>query len=234
MRPTVFVHVLLGTLGIVSGFVALAAPKGGRVHRWSGMVFVYSMVAMSLMGATMAAVLGVSPAANIPAGLLTTYLVVTALTTVRPPAAGARWIEPALMLLVLAVALADLAFGFIALASLTGRLDKVPYLPFFVFATVGVLAGAGDLRMIRAGGARMLRGGGRLARHLWRMCFALGIATLSFPRIIPKRMHSVPLLLLPTLVVLVAMLYWLWRVRGRRSVRGLVDVMTRQQLPERA
>ena len=40
----------------------------------------------------------------------------------------------------------------------------------FVLATVLLLAAAGDVRIMRFG---LPRGGPRLARHLWRMCFAL-------------------------------------------------------------
>jgi hypothetical protein len=38
----------------VSGAVALAAAKGGRVHRRSGTLFVYAMVTMALGGAAIA------------------------------------------------------------------------------------------------------------------------------------------------------------------------------------
>ena len=58
---------------------------------------------------------------------------------------------------------------------------------------------------------------GWLRRHLWRMCFALFIAALSFfigqARVFPKPVRIFPLLALPVLAVLVTMLYWLWRVR---------------------
>jgi peptidoglycan/LPS O-acetylase OafA/YrhL len=79
--------------------------------------------------------------------------------------------------------------------------------------------------MIRAGG---LRGASRLARHLWRMCFALFIAALSFflgqSDEIPEPLRILPLLALPVLMVLVTMLYWLWRVRRRRpGVRALTQ-----------
>ena len=49
------------------------------------MVFVYAMITMALMGSVMAVVRDAAPAANVPVGLLTAYLVITALVTVRPP-----------------------------------------------------------------------------------------------------------------------------------------------------
>ena len=64
--------------------------------------------------------------------------------------------------------------------------------PFSIFATVALLAGAGDVRMIRSRG---LQGAARLARHLWRMSFALFIGAFSFflgqAKVIPKPVRVV-------------------------------------------
>jgi len=47
-------HVLGGTIAIVSGYVALYALKGAQLHRKSGTIFVYAMLVMSLSGAEIA------------------------------------------------------------------------------------------------------------------------------------------------------------------------------------
>src|SRR6187402_194548 len=89
-------HVLAGTIGIVAGFIALYSVKGLKLHRKSGMVFVCVMLVMSLSGVVMA--FGhTGTALNVPAGLVTAYLVITALATVRPPAAGLRRLDRAAM-----------------------------------------------------------------------------------------------------------------------------------------
>ena len=88
MRLDLAVHVLAGALGILSGFVALSATKGATLHRKSGTLFVYAMILMALIGSTMAVVRGKAPGANGPVGLLTAYLVITGLITVRPPEKG--------------------------------------------------------------------------------------------------------------------------------------------------
>jgi nitrate/nitrite transporter NarK len=74
------------------------------------------------------------------------------------------------------------------------------------------------------------RGGPRLARHLWRMCFALFIAAGSFfsirarvAKILPQPFTTAPMRALPILLVFVAMFYWLWRVR-RRPLGGSSDL----------
>ena len=224
MRMTLVVHILAGSLGLIFGYVALYAAKGSRLHRRAGMLFVYAMLTMSVGGLVIAAGRGVAPATNIPAALLTSYLAVTALTTVRPPAAGSRWLAIGAMLVALGVGLTSVTFGFEALAN-GGTRNGMPAFPFFMFGVVGLLAGVSDVRVIRRGA---LRGPSRLARHLWRMCFALFIAALSFfigqARVFPEPLRIMPLLALPVVAVLVTMLFWLWRMRVRRSVRGVVGV----------
>jgi uncharacterized membrane protein len=213
---TLAIHILAGGVGLLSGYVALYAAKGATLHRKSGMLFVLAMLTMASCGLVIAAGRGVAPAVNIPAALLTSYLVITALTTVRPLAADSRWLDVGAMLVALAVGLSSLTFGFEAIAG-GGTRHGIPAFPFFMFGIVGLLASAGDLRMIRSG---RLRGAARLARHLWRMSFALFIAALSFflgqAKVIPKPVRIPALLALPVLAVLVTMLYWLWRVRIRR------------------
>jgi hypothetical protein len=188
------------------------------------MLFVYAMLTMCVFGTLIAMVRGVAPAINIPAGTLSAYLVITALTTVRPLAGGARWLDTGLMLVALAVGLTSLTFAFEAVAN-GGTRNGMPAFPFFLFGSVGVVAGVSDVRILRSGA---LQGAARLARHLWRMCFALFVAALSFfigqAQVIPKPIRIYPLLALPVLVVLVTMFYWLWRVRLRRSLRGIVGV----------
>ena len=73
--------------------------------------------------------------------------------------------------------------------------------------------------MMRSG---PLEGARRIARHLWRMSFALFIAALSFfigqAKVLPEAIRIPGLLALPVLAVLVTMFYWLWRVRAKRPV----------------
>lgn len=89
--------------------------------------------------------------------------------------------------------------------------------------TVMLLAASGDLRAIRAGG---LRGARRLARHLWRMCFGLFVATGSFflgqMNFIPGALRNVPLLLALAFTPILFLVYWMWRVRVRGRMRGII------------
>ena len=210
------VHIASGSLGIVTGFVALYASKGGPIHRRVGMAFVVSMLTMTMTGVVVAAVLRAAPALNIPAGLITAYLVTTGFTTVRP---GPAWLLRACMLFALAIGLTELVLGFQGIAD-GGRRFGMPVFPYFLFGIAGTLGAAGDLRWMRSGAPR---GVPRIARHLWRMSLALFIAAMSFfvgqSDEFPKEWRIMPLLVLPGLAVLVTMLWWLWRVRRKRTFR---------------
>ena len=223
MFMTLAVHISAGALALIAGFIALYSAKGARVHRKSGMVFVYAMLTMALIGAGMAAWKANNwSSVNVSAGLLTSYLVITSLTTVRPPTVGQRWLTVVLMLIAGTLCLIDLTFAFQAIAG-GGKRNGVPAFPFVMFGVIALLATIGDLRMLFAGG---VQGSKRIARHLWRMSYALFIAAMSFfigqAKVIPKAIRIRPLLALPVLAVLVTMLYWLWRVRIRRNSRPVI------------
>ncbi len=210
-------HVFAGGLALASGFIALFALKGGSLHRGGGLVFVCSMVIMALTGAGLAA-LNAAPG-NVIAGLLATYLVVTALTAVRPRTPVTRGLEAGALVWAMVIGLAAVAVAIRAMISgdVTPEGGRGPV--FLVFGAVALLASAGDARMIRAGG---LQGPPRLRRHLWRMCVALWIASASFflgqAPSIPEPLRTPILLAIPVLAPLLAMAYWLWRLRDHRRV----------------
>lgn len=226
MRLTLVAHILAGSIGLIAGYIALHAAKGAPLHRKAGRVFVAVMLAMTFTGVVLAAVRGAAPEINIPAALVTGYLVVTGLTTVRPPVRGARWIHLGGMVLAATVGLVALSFGFEAVARGESR-SGMPAFPFFMFAALGLSGAVGDLRLMRSG---PLKGTPRIARHLWRMSFALFIAAMSFflgqADVIPRPIRVMPLLVLPPFAVLGTLLYWVWRVRIRRSIQGLAGVRT--------
>ena len=213
------IHIVAAGVGLLSGAVALSSAKGGRLHRGSGRLFVYAMVAMCATATVMAVVKG--QVVNVMAGSMTAYLVFTGVATVRPPSPGSRRRDIALMLAALALGLATFAGAIVAVARPDGRLFGLPSFPFFLFGLLGVSGAIGDFKTMRAG---VLRRAPRLSRHLWRMCMALFITAASFfsirarvAAILPEPFTSPALRALPVVLVLVAMFYWLWKVRFRRS-----------------
>jgi uncharacterized membrane protein len=232
MRMMLTVHILAGGLSLVLGTVALSVTKGSPLHRRSGRLFVHAMVALTLTGGGMA----VARAEEISAiaSLLTLYLVVTALTTMRRPAERARALDLGAMLFALALGLASLGYGLAMVASGVMVEDDIPTPILFEFGAVALLAGVGDIRMIRAG---VLRGVRRPTRHLWRMCFALYVSVASFflgqAQVFPEALREPALLALPVLAVVITLLYWLWRVRIRGNLQGLVGIEPDEAVQQR-
>jgi uncharacterized membrane protein len=204
-------HVLAGAIAIVAGLLALFAPKGRPLHRGSGKVFVGAMLVMSLSGAAIA-IGRFGAEVNIPAGLVTAYLVATGLLTVRTPSARSRQIERAAMIAAFPIGLGSIALAIVGLS----RNHPGFAVPAAVFGLVALAAGVGDRRMLRAGG---LEGRARLRRHLWRMCTGLFVAAASFflgpVNRVPEPLRTAPFRLIP-LLVLMTMVYWLWWHRRRR------------------
>ena len=110
-------HIVAGAIGLVSGAAALSAAKGASLHRGSGKVFVYAMVAMASSGVAMA--LWDGPDANAIGGLTAGYLVITALTTVRRVTPASRRLDLGATSLGLAIGLTSLVLAFVSLT--TGR-----------------------------------------------------------------------------------------------------------------
>ena len=219
------VHIIAGSIAIIAGFISVFALKGAKLHRKSGMIFVYSMLVLSITGAVIAT-LKHQPA-NIIGGSLAFYMVTTALLTVRPRDRGSRWIDAGALLIGAMVGGFAMKTGLDAVNTPTGTLNGVPAGMMFFFATVALLAAVGDLRVLLVG---HLHGAQRIARHLWRMCFSLFIASGSFflgqAKVIPKPIRILPLLAIPALLPLVLLLYWLARVLltkwyRRRAIVGI-------------
>ena len=204
------VHIVAGGVALILGALALTVKKGGPLHRRSGVLFACTMFAMAISGTLLG---------NIGGGLMTIYFVATAWMTVRPESPWTRRVTAACCVFGAVFAVLAIRLGWQAYQTPRGFLDGVPYGMFFFLATVIGLAAAGDARVLRPGA---LRGAPRLRRHLWRMCFALFIAAGSFfsirervAAILPEPFTTVPMRVLPVVLLFGVMFYWLWRLRDR-------------------
>jgi hypothetical protein len=215
------IHFGAGLTGIVTGSIALAVAKGGRLHKQAGILFAYAMGAAGVMASVIAAY--ERNVSMVIGGLSVVYFVFTATTTVKPIPAGHRALDPVLMVLVLATGMLTLRDGVMVWGMPNHARAGVPAGMVFFLGTIYVLAGIGDFRMIRARG---LTGSRRLARHLWRMCFALFIATGSFffgqMKFIPEPIRILPLLFALGVGPLFVLIYWMWRVRLRKHLSGII------------
>lgn len=215
MDSAIFVHIVGGSVGLLTGYAAVFSSKGKTVHRKSGVLFVASMLVMALSGAGIAAITGV--VASVIAGLLTTYLVITSFATIRPM--PYRWMDIVVIVLGLTVGVSSMIIGLRSLVDGQMVTQGIPIPMLFLFGAVGLLGSLSDIRILRKG---PLQGNRRISRHLWRMCFALFIASGSFflgqSDEIPERLRITPILAGLAFLPLALMVFWLMRVRlGRRT-----------------
>ena len=210
-----FVHILGGSLAIAAGYAALFARKGGPLHRRAGMLFVYAMLALG--GG--AAVVGL--ARGKPSwlgGPLVLYFLITATRTVRWGSQPNLLLDGGLLVVAVVLGLVSLSPAVGALGGPGARVEGAPAVASLVNAFLSFAAAAGDARVLRHG---QLTGKRRLARHLWRMCFATFSATGSFflgqARGIPEPLRVMPVLFVLAFLPLGFLFYWLWRVRSRRD-----------------
>lgn len=222
MRSTLLLlHIIAGTIGVLSGFVAAFLRKGSRRHALAGDVFVISMLALSSSGAILAIVK--SQPGNILGGALTFCLVATGWMTARRKDRKTNIFDWGGLLACLAIGAFEVTYGLEAALSPTGMKYDYPPAPYLIFGAIALIAAAGDVRMLVRGG---IIGAQRIARHLWRMCFAFFIAAASVflarPQLFPAILQRTGVLALLSFLPLLLMIFWLVRVwlKNRASLRN--------------
>jgi len=230
--PILIFHICAGTVGLLSGTVAIIFRKGSRGHVLAGRVFVVSMLCMAV-GAVYLAIVKNQPS-NIGGGILTFYLIGTAWLTARRRDGETSRFDWVALLIPLAIGVLTWMNGVKVVRSGASSQDGVPVGMSFFMGSVCLLAAAGDIRMLVGRG---VSGAKRIARHLWRMCFGLFIAAGSFfmgPSNRPLRLlsavgvgkhlspafFSMSLYLVLTLLPLILLIFWVVRVRFTNAYSG--------------
>jgi hypothetical protein len=210
--PILVLHICAGILGLLSGAAAISFRKGSRRHVLAGNVFVISMMGMSTAGAYLAFMK--HEINNVFGGILAFYLVTTAWSTARRKDGKTGIFDWSAVVVALAVGAAIMTYGFEAAQRPTRSIGGVPAGMFFFLGSVALLSAAGDIRMLMNRG---VFGVHRVARHLWRMCFSLFIATGSFflgqQQIFPHWLRQTNVLVVPAILPLILLIFWMIRVR---------------------
>lgn len=235
VSPVLLLHICSGTLGVISGYVAVCFGKGSRAHSGVGKIFVGSMLSLGATGAYMA-VLKFQPG-NILGGALTFYFVATAWMAARRKDGRTPVFDWLALAVIFAVSTVEFVLGVQAAFSASGMRYGYPPAPYFIFGSVGWIAVIGDVRLLWRRG---IFGPQRIARHLWRMCFAFFVGTASIflarPHLFPVFMRKSGMLVVLTFAPLALMIFWLirvlatkrwnavnvlrWRKRGRGERQG--------------
>jgi hypothetical protein len=218
--PILILHICAGTIGCLSGFVAVALLKGSRRHALAGMVFVISMLTLALSGAFMA--LMKSQPGNVLGGTLTFYLVATGWLTAKRREGNPGILDWLALILGSSLAAVEVTWGLEAAMSPTGLKHGYSAGPYLFMGSVAVLASIGDVRLVVRGGIAGIQ---RIARHLWRMCFAWFIASASIflarQQLFPAIMRKTGALFLLSFLPLMLMIFWLIRIRFKNVSRKM-------------
>jgi len=209
--PILLLHISGGIIGLVSGAAAMVFRKGSRRHQIAGQVFVVSMLVMSSAATWLAIVKHEN--GNILGGIFSFYLVTTAWLTARRKDERPGIFDWAAMLAIVPIGALVLIEGLKKALGVVPP-DGVPGGMNFFLGSIMLLAAAGDIRMLKSG----IFGRQRIVRHLWRMCFGLFIATGSFFlsqafKLFPALKAARTVLIVPAVLPLVLLLFWLVRVR---------------------
>ena len=214
--PLLLLHICSAPVGLISGALAMLFRKGSGMHRIAGNVFFLSMLCMSGAGAYMAAFWKPN-AGNFMVGVLTFYWVATGWVAASRREGETGVFDLCALVVAAALGTAGVTWGLEAARSQTGLKYGYPAGLLFLFGSIALLFAAADVRMIVRGG---VFGTQRIARHLWRMCMALLMTTVSFypgrAEFFPTWLRRTNLLYVPHVLLIGAMLFWLVRMSARK------------------
>ncbi len=202
-----WLHIAAGTVALFLGALAVIFRKGGTIHVRAGIGFAVSMLTLAASADVLAPLVG-EP--NRLSSLFVGYFVITSWMAARRRDGRTGWPEMA----------GCGAAVFAGAALLWGASTADPNVtpvgtgPVIILGGLCVLAGLLDLHVILR---RTMTHAQRLARHLWRMCFAFFVATGSFflgqQQVMPEAWQGSPILFVLAFAPFAVMLFWLVRVR---------------------
>jgi uncharacterized membrane protein len=217
-----WMHIIGGGAGIATGAIAIASRKGGKIHRAVGRVFFWVMLVCYIVAACVAPFLDDGQRPNTIAGVMALYLLLTGWAAAQRPEIKAGVYQGVGLVAALTIAGSGALFMKMGAESPTGTIDGSPPEAFVVFMMAGLFAAGGEIHVLVR---RTLSGPARIARHLWRMCFSLFIASGSFflgqMQVLPAWIRESALPYLLALAPLAAMLVWLALVRIPRRRKAV-------------
>jgi uncharacterized membrane protein len=218
-QSLLYFHICTAIVGLLSGGLAMMFRKGRGRHAAAGTVFVVAMLGMTTSAAFMATFM--SPhIINVIAASLTFYLVVTGWVAIKRKDGQTSRFDTVAMLFVLTDGIGAIAFGVWLVIHPEHPTFGIPKPMFFIFGSIAVLFAVSDGRMLMRGG---LFGAQRIGRHLWRMCLALLIATMSFypgqAKLFSKAVRATNLLFIPHVLLIGATILWLYRISRRKRAQ---------------
>lgn len=220
MTVELFIHIVAGTLGLISGFIALASSKGSGLHRLAGKVYFQTMIIMSLTGMNMA--LRSMIFITVLASALTIYLVYTSWLAVKIAYFKSLAFKVSSFVMGACVSFFGMCLSLRAYYGTTDMIHSfaVPAEVYYLFTGLALIATTADLVFIFQKKRQYKR---RMLRHVWRMCVPLYIASSSFfvgqEQLFPDWLQGSYLLQIPQFTAILLMLYWVARIHIYKGIK---------------
>ncbi|HYI47062.1 MAG TPA: hypothetical protein VEX35_01225 [Allosphingosinicella sp.] len=214
MNILMAIHIAAGMNALVAGTAAVAARKGGRLHGQAGTLFFGSMLVLGVTASFLEPLRTPEPGSPV-GGIMVCYFAATSWVAARRRDGTTGRFE------IGACAAALVMAGLMVWGGLEGAATPAGTGPVFALALILLIAGLLDLNAILR---RTLTPAQRIARHLWRMCFAFFIATGSFflgqQDVLPQAVRGSLFLFVLGFSPIAVMAFWLVRLRLGRAFRG--------------
>jgi len=211
IEALVFVHILSGAIGLLSGFAILLFKKATQLHKRIGKLFFCAMMLLGLTGAVVGFVRWVPLSAL--NGLLVCYFVLTSLLAIQKEQPITVPLERILALFGAALVVSYILSGNIARSMPEGMLGGFDSIAYFVFGLIAAFAVASDAAYLLKHNHSVRS---RVIRHLWRMLFPLFMATAAFflgqAKLFPPHIQQSLIIIVPVIMVIAALLFWVARV----------------------
>jgi hypothetical protein len=208
-------HMLIGSIVVLSGAMALLLSKGSVQHKLAGRFFVGSIV---LMGPIVIAGAWFSPGSISSLGIIflffMIYLVASAWFTVYRSGTRIGFMDMLAPIAALCISIVFLVMGYETVSNPSGAEGLPPNEAYFFFSALAFIAMLLDANNLRSLG---VRGKHRIARHAWRMSCALFFATASLftgpgAIVFPESMRGNFLLSVPQILVVAISAYLIYRL----------------------
>lgn len=216
-------HIILGTIAVLAGAIAISARKGAITHINTGRLFAVTMILASGFGAVLGLLKWSSLYITFHAGILGVTLITSSWLTIRTRASQVNHLSLAVGITNFANTLALITAGFHA-----NSLPEAIWLGFhasdyFFLSGMAGIAAIGDINLLFR---KTLSKKHRLARHLWRMCLGFFIAAGSAftgpgASVFPQSVQESGILSAPEVIIICLMLFWLLRTRYSQSLPKL-------------
>jgi uncharacterized membrane protein len=203
-------HLAIGIFAVVGGFLAMLLPKGKSLHKFAGEIFFYSMLGLCLSGVYLTFVRSLQFTFFL--AIFSLYLLLTGWYAVARKNNSVNLLDKVGFYVISTIGVITLILSVLGWSlNWYYPISEPSYPSYLIFVVFSAFIAYCDYQMLIA---KVLVGTKRLIRHLWRMHFALFIATTIFfggnSHILPEELRTELILTTPILTVLLFMFGWLF------------------------